>query len=91
MSVFVSNQHMYVQFIDDVAGRTLATTSTVGDLKEKAAGKNNAAVAKQMGVVAAKVAQEKGIKSVVFDRGGFAYKGRVKALAEAARENGLQF
>lgn len=91
MSVFVSNQHMYVQFIDDVAGRTLATTSTVGDLKEKAAGKNNAAVAKQVGVVAAKVAQEKGIKSVVFDRGGFAYKGRVKALAEAARENGLQF
>ena len=91
MSVFVSNQHMYVQFIDDVAGRTLATTSTVGDLKEKAAGKNNAAVAKEMGIVAAKVAQEKGIKSVVFDRGGFAYKGRVKALAEAARENGLQF
>lgn len=91
MSVFISNQHMYVQFIDDVAGRTLATTSTVGDLKEKSAGKNNAAVAKQMGVVAAKVAQEKGIKSVVFDRGGFAYKGRVKALAEAARENGLQF
>ena len=91
MSVFVSNQHMYVQFIDDMAGRTLATTSTVGDLKETAAGKNNAAVAKQVGVMAAKVAQEKGIKSVVFDRGGFAYKGRVKALADAARENGLQF
>ncbi len=91
MSVFVSNKHMYVQFIDDVAGSTMATASTTVELKGTSAGKNNAIVAKQLGVIAAKVAQEKGIKSVVFDRGGFAYKGRVKALAEAAREGGLQF
>ena len=91
MSVFISNQHMYVQFIDDAAGCTLAAASTVVELKKSSGGKNNAAVAKQLGAQAAKVAAEKGIKSVVFDRGGFAYKGRVKVLADAAREGGLQF
>ena len=92
MCVFVSNKHMYVQFIDDMAATTLASASTViKDLKAAARGKNTVAVAKQLGQNAAKAAREKGIETVVFDRGGFAFKGRVKALADAAREVGLKF
>ena len=92
MCVFVSNKHIYVQFIDDVAAITLASVSTVmKGLKDIAKGKNTVAVAKQLGQTAAKAAKGKGIETVVFDRGGFAYKGRVKALADAAREMGLKF
>ena len=89
MSVFVSNQHLYVQFIDDAAGKTLAAASTVaGTLKGQ---KLNVATAKQLGALAAQAAQETGISAVVFDRGGFAYRGRLQALADAARESGLKF
>ncbi len=92
MCVFISNKHMYVQFIDDVSAATLASASTViKDVKSAAKGKNTVDVAKQLGQAAAKAAKEKGIESVVFDRGGFAYKGRVKALADGAREVGLKF
>ena len=89
MSVFVSNKHFYVQFIDDQAAKTLAAVSTVaGPLKGQ---KLNVATAKQLGALAAQAAKEKGISAVVFDRGGFAYRGRLKALADAAREGGLKF
>ena len=89
MSVFVSNQHLYVQFVDDAAAKTLAAVSTLdGGLKGQ---KLNVATAKQLGALAAKAAQEKGIAAVVFDRGGFAYRGRLQALADAAREGGLKF
>ena len=89
MSVFVSNQHLYVQFIDDAAGKTLAAASTLdAALKGQ---KLNVATAKQLGELAAKAAQAKGISTVVFDRGGFAYRGRLQALAEAARAGGLKF
>ena len=89
MSVFVSNKHLYVQFIDDGAAKTLAAVSTVaGALKGQ---KLNVATAKQLGALAAKAAQEKGIAAVVFDRGGFAYRGRLQAVADAAREGGLKF
>lgn len=89
MSAFVSNKHLYVQFIDDGASKTLAAVSTLdAALKGQ---KLNLATAKQLGELAAKVAQEKGIATVVFDRGGFAYGGRLKALADAAREGGLKF
>ncbi len=89
MSVFVSNQHIYVQFIDDAAGKTLAAVSTlVGTAKGQ---KLNVATAKQIGTLAAQAAKEKGIAEVVFDRGGFAFRGRLQALANAAREGGLKF
>lgn len=89
MSVFVSNRHMVVQFIDDNAAKTLAAVSTLsGDAKGK---KLNVETAKELGVLAAKAAKEQGIETVVFDRGGFAYGARLKALADAAREGGLKF
>jgi len=89
MSVFVSNKHLYVQFIDDAAAKTLAAVSTLeGAVKGQ---RLNVETAKQLGVLAAKAAQEKGIATVVFDRGGFAYRGRIQALADAARESGLKF
>ena len=89
MSVFVSNRHLYVQFIDDTVSATLAQCST----KSEAIGaaKNNAETAKKLGQLAAQAAIDKGIKEVVFDRGGFTYGGRIKALADAAREAGLKF
>lgn len=90
MCVFVSNRHMYVQFIDDVAARTLASASTLVE-SSGAAGKNTVDVAKKIGAMAAELAKKQGISAVVFDRGGFAFRGRVKALADAAREAGLQF
>lgn len=89
MSVFVSNKHLYVQFIDDLAAKTLAAVSTAE--KEMKDQKLNVATAKQLGERAAKAAREKGISAVVFDRGGFAYRGRLQALAEAARAGGLKF
>ena len=89
MSVFISNQHLYVQFIDDAAGKTLAAVSTLdAALKGQ---KLNVATAKRLGELAAQAAQAKGIATVVFDRGGFAYRGRLQALAEAARAGGLKF
>jgi large subunit ribosomal protein L18 len=92
MSVCFTHKHIHVQFVDDAAGATLAsatTTSKVIPDKEKLT--SNAAGAKLMGAYAAKTAIEKGIKAVVFDRGGARYHGKVKALADAAREAGLQF
>lgn len=89
MSVYVSNRHLYVQFIDDVASKTLAHCSTQSEAIGEA--KNNAETAKKLGRLAAQIALDKGIKEVVFDRGGFTYGGRIKALADAAREAGLKF
>ena len=92
MAVFRSNNHMYVQIIDDVAQTTLVSASTLQkDVKEKLEKTNDVAAAAYLGTVIAKKAQEAGIKSVVFDRGGFIYQGKIKALAEAAREAGLEF
>jgi large subunit ribosomal protein L18 len=91
MSVFVSGRHMYVQFVDDLSAHTLAAVSTVGKKNSLNTGKNNLDAAKQLGAAAARAAREKGIEQVVFDRGGFAFKGRVKILADAAREQGLKF
>jgi len=92
MSVCFSNKNIHVQFIDDVAGVTLAATSTNSKStpeREKLAA--NAASAKALGALAAKTALEKGINEVVFDRGAARYHGKVKALADAAREAGLKF
>lgn len=92
MSVCFTNEHIYVQFIDDAAGVTLASASTrhkaTPETVEAAA---NIKGAQLVGKIAAQVAMSKGIKSVVFDRGGARYHGKVKALADAAREVGLQF
>ena len=92
MSVCFTNQNIHVQFIDDVAGRTLAATSTTSKAtpdRDKLAA--NAASAKTIGILAAKTALEKGINQVVFDRGSARYHGKLKALADAAREAGLKF
>ena len=92
MAVFRSNNHMYVQIIDDVAKTTLVSASTLQkDGKEKLEKTNDVAAAAYLGTVIAKKAQEAGIKSVVFDRGGFIYQGKIQALADAAREAGLEF
>jgi large subunit ribosomal protein L18 len=88
MSVMVSNKHMYVQFIDDDAAVTLAAVSTQA---EGLGARKNVAGAKLLGHRAAAVAKEKGIATVVFDRGGYRFHGRVKAIADGAREAGLQF
>ena len=90
MSVCFTNKNIHVQFIDDVAGATLVATSTTSKgAPDKLAA--NAASAKTVGTLAAQAAIGKGIKVVVFDRGGARYHGKVKALADAAREAGLQF
>jgi large subunit ribosomal protein L18 len=92
MCVCFTNQNIHVQFVDDVAGVTLAAASTTSKAtpdKDKLAA--NAASAKILGAVAAQAALGKGIKQVIFDRGGARYHGKVKALADAAREAGLQF
>lgn len=92
MAVFRSNNHMHVQIIDDVAKTTLVSASTLQkDVKEKLEKTNDVAAAAYLGTVIAKKAQEAGIKSVVFDRGGFIYQGKIQALADAAREAGLEF
>ena len=92
MAVFRSNNHMYVQVIDDVAGHTLVSASTLqGEVKEGLEKTNNIDAAAKLGSVIAKRAIDKGIKTVVFDRGGYIYHGKGKALAEAAREAGLEF
>ena len=92
MTVFRSNKQIYVQFIDDLAGITLATASSLEkEIVELAAGKNNIEVAGLVGKLAAERATSKGISVVAFDRNGYLYHGRVKQLAEAAREGGLKF
>jgi len=88
LNVYRSLNHIYVQLIDDQKGETLISASTLA-LKLKSGG--NVAAAKEIGKAVAEKAVAKGIKRVVFDRGGFLYHGRVKALAEAAREAGLEF
>lgn len=90
LNVFRSSKHIYAQLIDDVNGVTLASASTL-DKEATFEGTGNADAAAKVGELIAKRAVEKGIKSVVFDRGGYLYHGRVKALADAARENGLEF
>ena len=92
MSVFRSNNHMYVQLIDDVAGRTLLAASTNDkDVKAELEKTNNKEAAAYLGSVIGRKALEAGIKTVVFDRGGFIYHGKIQALADAAREAGLEF
>ena len=92
MTVFRSNKQIYVQFIDDLAGVTLATASSLDkEVVAEAAGKNKCEVAALVGKLAAQRATEKGISTVSFDRNGYLYHGRVKMLADAAREGGLKF
>ncbi len=92
MTVFRSNKQIYVQFIDDLAGVTLATASSLDkEVVAEAAGKNKSEVAALVGKLAAQRAIEKGISTVAFDRNGYLYHGRVKMLADAAREGGLKF
>ena len=92
LAVFRSNNHMYAQIIDDTVGKTLVSACTLQqDVKEGLEKTNNVEAAAKLGTVIAKKALEKGINTVVFDRGGFIYQGKVKALAEAAREAGLEF
>ena len=92
LAVFRSNNHMYAQIIDDTAGNTLVSASTIQkEVKAELEKTNNVDAAAYLGKVIAERALEKGIKVVVFDRGGFIYQGKVAALAEAAREAGLEF
>ncbi len=92
LAVFRSNNHMYAQIIDDTVGKTLVAASTVeAAVKAELENTDNVEAAAYVGTVIAKRAIEKGIKNVVFDRGGFIYQGKVKALADAAREAGLEF
>ena len=92
MTVYRSNKQIYVQFIDDLAGTTLAAASSLDkECAEAAAGKNKCEVAALVGKLAAQRAVEKGISTVAFDRNGYLYHGRVKVLADAAREGGLKF
>jgi large subunit ribosomal protein L18 len=90
MAVCFTSENIHVQFIDDIAGKTLVAASTVskGETKELSA---NVAGAKKIGALAAKAALDKGISAVVFDRRGTRYHGKIKALADAAREAGLKF
>ncbi len=92
LNVFRSLSGIYAQVIDDQAGKTLASASTVDrDLREKMKGLKKAEQAKLVGQAVAERAKNKGVQAVVFDRGGYRYSGRIKALADGAREGGLQF
>ena len=92
LAVFRSNNHMYAQIIDDVAQHTLVSASTLEkEVNAELEKTNNVDAAAYLGTVIAKRAIEKGINTVVFDRGGFIYQGKIAALAEAAREAGLEF
>ena len=92
LAVYRSNNHMYAQIIDDTVGNTLVAASTAEKaVKAELEKTNNVEAAAYVGTVIAKRALEKGIKEVVFDRGGFIYHGKVQALADAAREAGLEF
>lgn len=92
LAVFRSNNHMYAQVIDDVAGNTIVSASTLqADVKDGLEKTNNVEAATKLGEVIAKKALDKGITEVVYDRGGYIYQGKVKALADAARDAGLKF
>ena len=94
MAVCFSSQNIHVQFIDDVIGKTLAAASTITKVTTKGAKRElgaNVTGAKKLGAIAAKAAIDNGISAVVFDRGGTRYHGKIKALADAAREAGLKF
>ena len=92
LAVFRSNNHMYAQIIDDTVGNPLVAASTLDkDVKAELEKTNNVDAAAYLGTVVAKKALDKGIETVIFDRGGFIYAGKVQALADAAREAGLKF
>lgn len=92
LAVFRSNNHMYAQIIDDTVGKTLVSASTLQkDVKAELEKTNNVEAAAYLGTVIGKRALEAGITTVVFDRGGYIYQGKVQALADAAREAGLEF
>ena len=92
LAVFRSNNHMYAQIIDDTVGKTLVSASTVQkEVKDQLDKTNDVVAAAYLGQVIAKRALDAGIKTVVFDRGGFIYQGKIQALADAAREAGLEF
>jgi large subunit ribosomal protein L18 len=91
LNVYRSLNHIYVQVIDDLHGKTLVSASTAEGKKEDRRTGGNVAAAKTVGKTIAERAKAKGVTKVVFDRGGYIYHGRVKALADAAREAGLQF
>lgn len=92
LAVFRSLGHIYAQVIDDRAGKTLAQASDLdAEIRQGAKGKKKTEVAKLVGALMARRAKERGLEAVVFDRGGFKYHGRVKALADGAREGGLRF
>ena len=92
LAVFRSNNHVYAQVIDDVAGKTLVSASTLEkDIKAELKNTDDIEAATKIGDVVAKRALEKGIKAVVFDRAGYIYHGKVEALADAARKAGLEF
>ena len=92
LAVFRSNKHIYAQIIDDTVGKTLVSASTLEkEIKAELENTDTVDAAAYIGTVVAKRAIEKGIKEVVFDRGGFIYQGKIQALADAAREAGLDF
>jgi large subunit ribosomal protein L18 len=92
LTIYKSLKHMYAQIVDDVAGKTLASVGTTSkSLKDEVKEDDKTAAAKRVGQAIAKAAKAKGIESVVFDRNGFDYHGRVEAVAAAAREAGLKF
>jgi large subunit ribosomal protein L18 len=91
LNVYRSLNHIYVQVIDDLHGKTLVSASTAEGKKSERRSGGNVASAKSVGKLVAERAKAKGIEKVVFDRGGYLYHGRIKALADAARESGLQF
>ncbi|WP_438313543.1 50S ribosomal protein L18 [Sporosarcina sp. FA9] len=90
LNVYRSNKHIYAQLIDDINAVTIASASTM-DKEFESGTKSNAEAAVKVGELIAKKAVEKDVKTVVFDRGGYLFHGRVKALADSARENGLEF
>ena len=89
LAVYFSNTNVYAQLIDDTTGKTIVSASSLE--KDAGAKGSNAAAAKAVGALIAKKAKDKGVTRVVFDRGGYLYHGNIKALADAARENGLEF
>ena len=92
LAVFRSHKHIYAQLVDDESNRTLAAASSLSpEFKGRLAGGGNVAAAKVVGEIVAQKARARGIERVVFDRGGYRYHGRVKALADAARQGGLVF
>ncbi|MBL4617879.1 MAG: 50S ribosomal protein L18 [Robiginitomaculum sp.] len=92
LSVFRSNKYIYVQLIDDASGKTLAHASSLeADVAKSAKSTGNVVAAKAVGELIAKRAKKAGVEQVIFDRGAYIFHGRVKALADAARDNGLQF